>query len=99
MEVSKVVTTVLAMERQRVRKRGTLNTVIALLLLLIGIVSFVKVGELFWPASIENEGLFVIVGAIIIHLVVQTCLLIIYAPGYFNLLPFYDQYKINKKSS
>jgi sterol desaturase/sphingolipid hydroxylase (fatty acid hydroxylase superfamily) len=52
-----------------------------------------------WPEHVEDKGWFFFKWAFMLRFVAETWTLLLMLPGYLNLLPYYEKYKINKEST
>ena len=52
MKLSKYASTVVAIEKQKFKNKGTLNFVLALTLLIVGFQACINVGKALWPDDI-----------------------------------------------
>lgn len=80
---------IVEIEKKKYETKGPLNTLIAYLLLFIGVWLGREVGLYFWPAEIENKALFYFVGVVAITISAQFISFLLFLPGYLNLSAYY----------
>lgn len=81
--------TIVRIEKKKLEKKGVLNTALGYFLL-VGLIWIAqKIGEQYWPENIENQAIFYLVGAFVIHESAQILSFLCYLPGYLNWLPVY----------
>jgi hypothetical protein len=86
-------------ERKRYEKKGIVNSLIAVTILLGLMWVSVTVGKIYWPEHVENKLQFVFVGSVFCHFSFQLISFLIHLPGYLGWSSYFAKHLINKKSS
>jgi sterol desaturase/sphingolipid hydroxylase (fatty acid hydroxylase superfamily) len=88
-----------SIERERYRRKGLVNTIVGFFLF-FGLLFLVKEwGMRIWPEHVEDKAWFFFKWALILRIGANIFCFLWMLPGYLNLLPIYEKYKINKVSS
>ena len=86
------------MERKKYQRKGLVASLAGFAILFSLIFISREIGIRLWPEHIEDKGWFLLKGAILIHYCAETWTFLLMLPGYLNLLPYYEKYKINKEA-
>eukprot|EP00919_Chromeraceae_sp_WS-2016_P055363 GHVR01131598.1.p1 GENE.GHVR01131598.1~~GHVR01131598.1.p1 ORF type:complete len:121 (+),score=1.37 GHVR01131598.1:18-380(+) len=90
-------------EKQRLKKKGIKNILIALGLLVLIFGGSHTLGSMYWPDNIKHsnlisndeEEIFTVVCSFCIHLFCQVLYFLIYLPGYLGKSDYYKKHEIN----
>ena len=83
-------------EKRKYQRKGLTCTLIGFFLLFLIIYGSREIGLRMWPHHVEDKELFLATGALIIHYAAVIWSFLLMLPGYMNILPYYEKYKINK---
>lgn len=90
---------VVLIERKRYEKKGVINILIALMLLLGLMWVALETARAYWPNHIEDKELFIFLGTTFCYYAFQTLGFILHLPGYFGWSQYFKDHLINKKST
>ena len=77
------------LEKKKYQRKGLVSTIVGFSLLALMILVGREIAINFWPDNIEDKAWFLWKWAVLLHYAAETWTLLLFLPGYLNILPYY----------